>query len=86
VFGAIRASRINGNRKKQNEDIQTDSKTTTERNKTMKTKPSKQQRKSKPLVQLKDLKPKKDAKGGRSDDIEVIVGAGAGAPGGHVKP
>ena len=38
--------------------------TTTARNKTMKTKAAKQPKQSKPTVQLKDIKPKKDAKGG----------------------
>jgi len=33
----------------------------------MKTKTSKQPKKSKSNIQLKDIKPKKDAKGGRSD-------------------
>jgi hypothetical protein len=32
----------------------------------MKTKTTKQPKKSKPAVQLKDIKPKKDAKGGES--------------------
>ena len=37
----------------------------------MKTKTSKQPKQSKPTVQLKDLKPKKDAKGGI---IAILVG------------
>jgi hypothetical protein len=39
----------------------------TQRTSTVKTKKSKQSKQRKPCIQLKDIKPKKDAEGGRSD-------------------
>jgi hypothetical protein len=38
----------------------------------MKTRPFKQPRKSKPTVQLKDIKPKKDPKGGRYRMFSIV--------------
>ena len=54
----------------------------------MKTKAVSRRKNSKSAIQLKDLKTKRDAKGGSRDvnsDTDIIVGAGPGAPGGHVK-
>ena len=44
----------------------------------MKKKTAKQPKQSKPTAAVKDLKPKKDAKGGRGD---ILIGAGPGAAG-----
>ena len=46
----------------------------------MKTKTAKQPKQSKPTVQLKDIKPKKDAKGGarpHTGGVNVLMGDGS---------